>query len=346
MRSTEYKLRQNSGGYWEVHWYDGTRNYRKSTRTRDIAKAEQVAVGYMQQINAGGKPELLTVGDMLAQYAQEHLKKTAVSTRDLSAIPKLKAYFSGVTVADVSHKAKFRGLVLDYREHRELLDGVSSSTVRRELVTLSSALNHAVRWGRLAVSPEIDLPPQSEPRQEYLTPKESHAFMQAAGSTMSESDPYYRFLVLAYRTGARKRAIVELQWSQVDFDAGLVEFQSPLRPKSKKRNPTVPMSKTLFAELKRWSADSDGPYVCGGNSCSWFSGRDWPKRMERIAEAAGVPKLATVHPHMLRHTFATSLLHKGATLWQVAGLLGDRPETVAATYGHHSHDNMREALEL
>ncbi len=67
--------------------------------------------------------------------------------------------------------------------------------------------------------------------------------------------------------------------------------------------------------------------------------------MALLARETGDETYRQLTRHALRHTSATLALRNGATVWQVAGLLGDTPSSVMTTYGHHAPDDTRGAAQ-
>ena len=59
------------------------------------------------------------------------------------------------------------------------------------------------------------------------------------------------FVLLGIYTGRRKEAILSLRWSQVDLEAGLIDFETPGRERTKKRRGKVPIPAKLLPHLKR-----------------------------------------------------------------------------------------------
>lgn len=56
--------------------------------------------------------------------------------------------------------------------------------------------------------------------------------------------------------------------------------------------------------------------------------------------------LQDVTPHTLRHTFACLLLHNGASLFDVAEMLGDDYKTVHQHYAHHCKERLQSTVDL
>ena len=55
---------------------------------------------------------------------------------------------------------------------------------------------------------------------------------------------------------------------------------------------------------------------------------------------------ADVTPHVLKHTCATLMLQNKISTWDVAGVLGTSEAVIRKTYGHHSVEHLRQAVDV
>jgi integrase len=53
-----------------------------------------------------------------------------------------------------------------------------------------------------------------------------------------------------------------------------------------------------------------------------------------------------VTPHVLKHTCATLMLQNKVSTWDVAGVLGTSEAVIRKTYGHHSIEHLRTAVDV
>ena len=107
----------------------------------------------------------------------------------------------------------------------------------------------------------------------------------------------------------------------------------------------VPVDPRLRAALEQWERVRD-PF------CSWYfhthcgtpvSGRFLRARIKRYAKRAELP-LGKVHPHALRHTFATLLLREGFNIREVQELLGHASITTTQLYTHVLPDELAQKI--
>jgi integrase len=205
------------------------------------------------------------------------------------------------------------------------------------LSVLIAAANFAVRKGELSKNdvPVIELPPASAPRDRWLTDDEVAALFNAARARrdgrLSRAE---RFLWLAYYTAARKGALLDLRWPQVDFDTKVIHLNPPGRKQTKKRRASVPIADDLLPVLRQAHKERNGEYVLdhGGSIRRGFG---------TLVKAAG---LKGVTPHTLRHTAATHMARAGVDLWIIANVLGDTLTTTEKNYAHHNPDFARRGV--
>jgi integrase/recombinase XerD len=152
-------------------------------------------------------------------------------------------------------------------------------------------------------------------------------------------------LELLYATGARASELCRLNVGDVNFD---YQFVRLFGKRSKER--MVPVGRRALdalydyrergrPELLREGAESALLVMPGGRRMGRV---DLWKAVQRHARAAGLPH---VHPHTLRHSFATHLLSGGADLRAVQVLLGHADISTTEIYTHVDQDRLRSVHE-
>lgn len=269
--------------------------------------------------------------DVLADYAEEHGPETAAPWRIAAALKAMVPFWQGKTVANVTRET-CRGYVT-FRKR-------SAGTARRELGILRAAINYAHRAGRLARIVAVDLPDSPEARDRWLTRKEAAALLRAALREPRVRLHLPLFIVLGLYSGQRKAAILSLRWSQVDLDAGRINFNAPGERQSNKRRARQPIPRRLLGHLRRArKRGADLGFVVHEN------GQRLKDIKRGFASACARAGLEEVTPHVLRHTCATWLMQRGVPLWEAAGYLSMTVETLQRVYGHHHPDFLKGAAE-
>lgn len=346
-------LDTESNGVYYVFWYDAKKRKvrRLSLGTREAAAAQARYAAFLTEHARVGaeldrllEPKL-TIATALDDYHREHICKKS-SERDQYIVgllvKKLKLALGSKAVADLTPEE-----VDAYQAARmagEFGRGpAASSTIRRELSVLIAAISHEIRRKRLAAGdrPEVPLPEPAPPRERWLTGEELDRLFAAALADQPDVwrgrlPRIYRFCTTAYYTASRKTAVVELKRFQIDLNARLIYLNPPGRRQTSKRRVVAPIFNEHLPIVLRAEQEAISEWHLDGPA-------NVDKDFWRVRDAAGLG--ADVTPHTLRHTRATHLLQSGTDPWAVAGLLGDKLETVMRVYGHHCPGHIRAAVE-
>lgn len=332
---------------WSIRWFERGRKRERSTGTGDREAAQKALVEFLVAKEPTGPrdPSQASIADVLAVYLEEKAIHAKDATREAVAVEALIPFWGRLKVSDI-RQATCR----DYMAKR----GVSPSTVRRELATLSSAISYSYKAGYLTASVYVWKPPQADPKDRWLTRKEAAALLHAAlypkvkrGGEEVSTNRMGRahlplFILIGLYTAARKEAILSLRWSQVDLDRGLIDFNQKGRERTTKGRPIIPIPRRLmtFLKLAAKRGKSDTSYLITYNGKPI---KDVKKAFKRAALQAG---LDDVSPHTLRHTSASWMVQKGVPFPKVARYLGHKDSrTTERVYAHHAPDYLREAAD-
>lgn len=215
--------------------------------------------------------------------------------------------------------------------------GVSRRTQARALSAIRSLFAFACREGRLEHNPAGGVP---TPRQEqrlprHLRPGEIEALLEAVDGEEPLERRDRALLELLYATGLRVGELVSLNWRDLDFESRVLRV---LGKGGKER--MVPFGRPAVAALVAWRDCWKSVRVIEDESQPLFlnhrggrlSARSVRRVIDRAVEKAALP--AGVHPHTLRHTFATHLLEGGADLRAIQELLGHSSLATTQRYTH------------
>jgi len=341
------------GGVYYAFWYDAEagETRRSSLRTHDSVEAQDRFAAFLTEgIAKPRRDAVLTVAAALDDYRLEHVaERCADPGRQEDAIAHLKAFFADCDMAHVTiqmsrayAEARRSGAIGGGRRRFIREDGDkalvrgSDSTIRRELNVLIAAANHAKRWKRTTADVSVELPPERRlgPDDEapYFTREELDMLMMSADGELGH------FITLGYYTGARRRSIEDLTAPQVRLAQKQIVLQVAGKRATKKRQPIVPIFAPMVGTLE---VLLDAAARAG--RAKLFSMADFYRPFVHLCETLGFGDRS--HPHLLRHTRATHLLQGGASIYDVAHLLGDTTTTVDRVYGHHSQHRLAAALE-
>jgi integrase len=294
----------------------------------------------------------MTVADALARYADEHAPTVKDPARIGYALEPLLQYWGELPVSAIRRET-CRG----YHKQRRVIvrrDGrtgmpletrpASVGTIRKELGTLSAALNFCAEEGYLVNPPKVHLPERPAPQDRWLTRQEAARLIWAAYRN-PEARHLARFILIGLYTGTRRsailslRAVPHLSGGHVDLERAMMYRRSAAQAESKKRQPPIPIPPRLLAHLRRWSQEP-GSYVISHRG----QGVGSIKRAWATAVAEAGLQNTGVKPHTLRHTAITWAMQAGGDIYECAGYFGVSVETMFKVYAHHHPDHQSDAV--
>ncbi|MES2858831.1 MAG: tyrosine recombinase XerC [Pseudomonadota bacterium] len=213
-------------------------------------------------------------------------------------------------------------------EHRR---GLSPKSLQRRLSACRSFYRWLLRLGRIAASPAdaIRAPKAGRKLPQVLDVDEAVQLVEV--STDAPLGVRDRALLeLFYSSGLRVSEVCALRWGDLDFAQGLVTV---LGKGGKQR--VVPVGSHARGALQVLQAQALGiaaEFVFPGRGGSQISTRAVQLRIRHLARQQGVFK--RVHPHLLRHSFASHMLESSGDLRGVQELLGHADIATTQIYTH------------
>ena len=207
---------------------------------------------------------------------------------------------------------------------------LAEKTRAHVLETLRQVLNAGVEWGYLQKSPArrgAFKVPSKRAREHPIRPFESWDQVLAVATECAKLNPIAGpFVRLACATGLRVPGeIVTLQWSQIDLKGRVLTVGS----KTAAGHRTVPLSRNAIEALNDLPRSLQGRVFVGktGGPFDYLNWRDTDWR-----EALAACGLERRTPYEMRHTFATLALAQGASIDDVATVMGHDDISVAFDY--------------
>lgn len=309
-------------------WHIYHQRHRISTGCEDRAAAEAVLARYVE---GEDRPKGVTssISKILALYLVNRTEENVPGLARLEWAHKPLTRFFGEKPIEIISPDTCRS----YLKWR-VADGVSGGTVRTEMQALRAALNWALKTKKIGEVPEITMPPRAASRDRWLTRGEAARLIDGC-----RAHHIKLFVMLAMHTGARKGAILGLEWDKVELDLRQVDFVTG-QTVTRKRRSKLPINDTLLAALVEAKAACETAYVieyAGGRVANIKHG---------FHDACVRAGLKNVTPHTLRHTAATWMAQAGVPLWDIAGFLGHTStDMVTETYGHWHPDYLKKAAQ-
>ncbi len=272
---------------------------------------------------------------LLLLAAQRSERTVDAYRRDLASF----AQFQGARIGTAT-TSSIEGWVARMRA-----DGLAPSTIARRIAAVRSYFRHQVLLGMRPDNPaaEVATPRRTRKLPRTLSPSESERLIDAANGTTPRSMRDRALVELMYGAGLRVSETVGLARTSVDLDARIVRV---LGKGDKER--IVPLGRPAAESVRRYLA-LGRPHLDRRHRPDLFlnaRGGALTRAgafliLRKLAAKAGLEP-ERVHPHLLRHSFATHLLEGGADLRSVQEMLGHADLSTTERYTHVSDRRRRE----
>jgi integrase/recombinase XerC len=229
-----------------------------------------------------------------------------------------------------------RHVLRDYLSHLVEV-GIAKASIARKLSAIRSFYRYLVREEIISENPieQVSSPKLDKRLPSFLTREEMEKLLGAPDLSTPLGQRDRALLELLYASGLRVSELASLTPEQIDLNSNEIRVWGK---GSKER--MVLMGEPAAAALKSYLKEGRTKLLGKKRSQALFLnryGQRLPARsvqrlLEGHAKKAGIGK--RVHPHMLRHTFATHMLDGGADLRVVQELLGHARLTSTQIYTH------------
>ncbi|MBN2413388.1 site-specific integrase [candidate division KSB1 bacterium] len=229
----------------------------------------------------------------------------------------LTAFFSGNVLSNITANE-----IEEYKSKR-LVDGVTKTTVNRELECLRRMYNLAVKWGDAKTNPvnNVDFFKEPPGRTRYLT-------LEDAKSLLDNCNVFLKPVVFtALNTGMRLSEILTLRWNQVHIRSVIDPYIELSETKSNKKR-SIPLNDDMV-ELLNQLYPNDSEYV-------FLNVTGMPFKSVKISFHTALKKseILDFRFHDLRHTFASHFIMNGGDLLTLKEILGHSSLKMVARYTH------------
>ena len=235
-----------------------------------------------------------------------------------------------------------RRLIHSSRSEHETL---KKKTQNYYLIALRAFLKYLVRQEILTLPPErIELAKVSERTIDLITDVELSRLLNAPAGHALKILRDRAILELLFSTGLRVSELTALSRYQ-DFSRGEISVRgkgekvrvvfvsdSALRAINEYLKKRIDMSDALFVQLRKGSEEK--------KNSEPLTSRSVERIVKQYAIKAGIDKKVT--PHIIRHSFATNLLHNGADIRSVQALLGHSNISTTQVYTHVTDRHLKD----
>lgn len=174
----------------------------------------------------------------------------------------------------------------------------------------------------------IQTPKKQKKLPEVLNKEEILAMMEKAPSLRTKLA-----IELMYASGLRVSEATKIKWDDIDINEKIGNLKGGKGGKDR----LFIISNKFLEDLKTYKQQNPGNYIFGIDSP--LSSRSLQRDIKEAAQLAGIKK--DVHPHMLRHSFATHLLESGTDIRVIQELLAHTNLQTTQIYTHISRTMLK-----
>jgi len=278
------------------------------------------------------------------RYEKNYSTHTVVAyKRDLSQLMDYVESEFQVTQPELIDSDMLRSWMVSLME-----EGISARTVNRKLSSVKSFWHYLMRQGCTSVNPvqKVLAPKTNKPLPVFL--KEDEMENLLGPTHFSENDFVaerdHLIIDLFYSTGMRLSELIGLTDEQVDLEAGLLRVTGK---RNKQR--LIPFGPELKAAFSSYKTIRDAQL--SGKSFRLLVRENglplYPQLVYKMVhrKMSEVATLSKNSPHVLRHTFATTLLNRGAELNAVKELLGHSSLSATEVYTHTTFEELKKVYK-
>lgn len=297
-----------------------------------------------------------TFKDLIKLYDENFSQQRSYDGWKKCCIERFKAHFGEATLLSSIKYVDLETYRNNLRQKKTKRDGLrKDASVNREMSCLHHLMSKAVEWDMMERNPfergKTLLLKENNKRLRFLSEDEIKTLIIECPKHLR------RVVVCALNTGMRRGEILSLRWSQVRN--GFIYLEKTKTNESRQ----IPINDTLgeaFKEIRR----EQGPgrehvftYAPGEHNLKGKAPVRERKKLAPVPENVLGVKHAFVSSvkragiqdfkfHDLRHTFASQMIMKGASLKEVQEILGHKTMTMTLRYAHLSQEHKKKAVNL
>ena len=311
-----------------------SRNFKTQTfrLKRDASDWASRFISNIENFAATGKrPCDVSFEELADQYIKEWQGTDAVRVR---YVLRFKEYFGNKLINKITSS--------DCRDSLRQYETLKPSTYNKHKAVLSAVFKFAQQKnldsdrGYIEHNPmnSIISKPMKNERVRYLSPAEKKRLLSACKDIGGK---FYLAFLLALTTGQRKSNILHRKWSDIDLERGLIDIRE-----TKNDDPIMaPIPDFVLKLLNEHAETEDLSGLIFASSVDKSVPSGFRKEWKQAREAAKVDNFTW---HDMRHDVASALAMSGATIIEIADILGHRSLQSTKRYAHLSTSHKAKVL--
>lgn len=331
-------LSKRSNGNWYV-FYDNSKGNRTciSTKTKLKRDAIKFLSNFEYEVNRRGQSKVIPIS--VKEYAFQFLKysesvHSPKTTKAFKTTFKFWIeYFGNNQLSEINHKG-----LSEYFQYR--INNTSIFAARKDYINISSVCSKAVQDGYLLTNPCKKLKRFKIPEKQPIFFSEVD-FQVLLG--VIDNQLIKDIALCAVNTGLRQMEILSLEWNQINFREHYLILDNRNHTTKSKKIRTIPLNLTVLQVLTLREQNKNGNLVFtmdGDKLKQEYVSKGFK---DYVIKAKLNSKL---NFHSLRHTFASWLVQKGVSIYEISKLLGHSSISVTEIYSHLRTEDLMKSVNL
>lgn len=292
-------------------------------------------------IEDGNSKELSEFQDYLLNVRRYSFNTVSSYSFDICDFTKfirgLGKIFKDIKVDDV------KSWILDLTERQ-----IGKRSIKRKMSSLKSFYAWMYLQKKVDSDPfeYVHSPKATHALPDFFSEKEIDTLLTANEKRIDKlKDRDQALLMLMFASGLRASEVVNLTFNQVDFDNRIMKISG--KGNKDRLVPFTNSAKEAMLNyingLRKDLLKKDTKYIFLNSQGNKMTVRGLEYILDEIEAKTGL--YGKIHPHMLRHSFATKMLNRGADLRTIQELLGHSSIETTSIYTHVAYENMKETYE-
>ena len=330
-------LSKHKNGIYQVYYYNKFgRRTSISTKSRTKSGALKFLTVFKEELKKRESEKTIPITmrkfffDFLVYSELTHSPKTVLSQK--TTYHELIKFFPDMQIKELT-----KDKIMDFIQYR--LRKTSPYAVKRDINFLSSSFYWGIQKNYLENNQCVGIkrPRLPEKQPLYFTIEEFNKLLEVI-----DNEDLKDVILFAINTGLRQMELLRLMWKQVNMSEKLLYVNNQVYMSKTGKVRTIPLDIKAIEILNKRLTNKNADYIFTYHDKEIKQNLMTHKFKSYVKKAEINPKL---HFHSLRHTFASWLVQKGATIYDVSKLLGHSTIKSTEIYAHLRVDELRNAVE-
>jgi len=334
---TKLYLSKHKNGYYYIYYNDDNGKRQSiTTKTKIKTEAHKVLSNFDEliKIKNAADPKQLTLKQFKWKFLKHsesyHSWKTTLDYK--STFNEMEKHFGNIMLTEFNQRNIEEFIQTKIRKK-------SLHTGRRHLINIKAMFNKAVAYGFLESNPAKNIK-RIKPQERlpmFFTKEEFNKLLEVI-----DNQDWKNLVEFAVNTGLRQMEILNLHKRQFNMQDRIVILDNHYHTTKSRKIRNMPMNNKAFDIVSRRVDNAKGELVFTFNGERILQDNLQDKFRNYVKAAELNPKLTF---HCLRHTFASWLVQKGVSIYEVSKLLGHADIKTTQIYAHLRSDDLRNAVE-